>query len=179
MSEFKSLASILSSSAQKEELYASEQKRRYYRSKKGHFTKNAGTFDFIHLIKNWESIVGPLMAKNTIPLKIKYKVLYINSKHSVFAQELGFLSPQIIEKIEKMFPSLLGKISKIKFSFSQLSSDQFTQGKKMIQSVKETKPKLHPYSPEYQKIKSHAKMMFSEIEDEEVRDALTRFLLNS
>ena len=118
MENFKSISEILSNKGNKEELYVSDQKKRKWRSNKGLYTKNKGTFDFIHLIKQWDQIVGKMMADNTIPLKIYKSSLIISAKHPIFAQELGFLAPMIIEKIHASFPELKSKVSKIKFSNS-------------------------------------------------------------
>jgi hypothetical protein len=182
MKYFETLAEIMSQDSKSEELYTSDQKKRTWRSNRGRYTQNKGTFDFIHLIKNWEGIVGKMMASNTIPLKISYQSLIISAKHPIFAQELGFLAPMIIEKIHIQFPELKDKISKIKFSHSNVSSDQFANhsNKKIYKKPeKSKKQKLHPYSPEYQQLKIKAGQLFEDIEDEEVRKILTTFLLEN
>jgi hypothetical protein len=182
MKHFETLAEIMSKDSKTEELYTSDQKKRTWRSNKGRYTQNKGTFDFIHLIKNWEEIVGKMMASNTIPLKIAYKSLIISAKHPIFAQELGFLAPMIIEKIHTQFPELKEKITKIKFSHSNISSTQFSNDSNLAAAKKKKvikKPKLHPYSPEYQQLKVKAGQLFSDIEDEEIRKMLTNFLLSN
>ena len=178
MENFKSISEILSNKGNKEELYVSDQKKRKWRSNKGLYTKNKGTFDFIHLIKQWDQIVGKMMADNTIPLKIYKSSLIISAKHPIFAQELGFLAPMIIEKIHASFPELKSKVSKIKFSNSKNSSSQFLKQNKTFKPQKETKQKLHPYSPEYQALKLKANKLFEEIEDNEVKEMLTNFLIS-
>ena len=181
MSEMKTLAEIMSQTSTKEEVYTSDQKKRHWRSNKGRFTRQPGTFDFIHLIKNWENIVGKMMADNTIPLKVAQGSLIICAKHPVFAQELGFLAPMIIEKIHNQFPELQSKITKIKFAHSNMSSAIFAAQKQKtkVEPQKEKKMRFHPFSPEYQQLKVKANQLFSDIEDEETREILTKFLLEN
>jgi len=95
MNDLKMLYDILGRDDTKEEVYTTDQKKRYWRSQKGQYSKTKGLFNFLQLIKDWESIVGPMMAKNTVPLKVKSKTLFISTKHAIFAQELGFLTPVI------------------------------------------------------------------------------------
>lgn len=145
----KSLSDIFAHGDTTEELYTSDQKKRYYRKSKGRFRHKEGAFDFIHLIKCWEEIVGTLMANNTIPLKIYKNTLLVSTKHAVFSQELGFLTPQIIKKIKELFPELGEKITKIKFSHSNYTSFDF-QKEQVQEKIQPTKrKKLHPFSPEF------------------------------
>lgn len=178
MKKMKSLADLLARSQNDSELYTSDQKRRESRRSKGHYTKSETTFDFIFLIKSWEDIVGPLLGKNSIPLKIKYKTLYICTKHAVFSQEMGFLSQEIIEKVQIKYPGLKGSIDKLKF----LNNEKVFNFKddhinKKNEEIKKT-PKLHPFSPEYKKRVFKAQELFEGIEDEEVRTALKNFYLS-
>ncbi len=169
----KTLGDILAQSNQDEELYTTDQKRRYWRSKKGYYTKTEGVFSFIHLIQNWRSIVGDFMGENTLPLKIKQGTLIVACKHSIFAQELGFLSPQIIEKIHQTFPSFQG-IKKIKFTHNDFLN-HFEQ-KEKAQKTQEEK-KLHPYSPEYKQLVKKAEELTEDIEDPDVKEAIKNFYL--
>ena len=73
------------------------------------------TFDFLDLIKKWETIVGTKMMKVTSPLKIKSDCLFIITKHSIYSQELSFLSEEIKNEIFKVFPKLKPVIKKLAF----------------------------------------------------------------
>lgn len=176
MSFLKSLSDIFATENTDQELYTSDQKRRKWRANKGRYTRSEGVFSFIHLIKNWEEIVGKMMAQNTIPLKIKASTLYISTKHAVFAQELAFLAPEILEKVKASFPELENKITKIKFIHSDFSAHAFEQSKKAGKPVKQ-KEKLHPLSPEFQQRKIKAQKLVADIEDEEIKEILTKFML--
>ncbi|KAF0134912.1 MAG: hypothetical protein FD145_293 [Candidatus Saganbacteria bacterium] len=60
------------------------------------------------LIKNanivllWSECVPREIAKNTEAIKIRNKVLYVDAKTSVWAQELNFLKKEILEKINEI-----------------------------------------------------------------------------
>lgn len=178
MKKMKSLADLLARADDSTELYTSDQKQREQRKNKGHYTKSGSTFDFIFLIKSWDDVVGSLLAKNSIPLKIKYNNLYICTKHAVFAQEMQFLSQDIIKKVEDNFPSLEGKIKELKF----LNNEKVFNFKeiKKEENFKLQKPKksLHPFSPEFKMRKFKAQELFEDIEDEEIKKALIDFYLS-
>ena len=178
MKEIKSLGDILGTDDNSEELYTTDQRKRHRRAQKGRFTRQEGIFSFIHLIKAWEEIVGKMMASNTTPLKIRNKQLIISTKHSIFANELSFLIPKIIEKIHLKFPELGPHVTGIKFMHSKVSSRDVMKPNQSLPKERKVK-KLHPYSPEFIQKKVKAESLFSDIEDEEVRKALTDFLLQS
>ena len=64
MSNLKPLIDILGHDDETQELYTSDQKKRYFRSQKGPYSRQKGLFNFLQLIKEWEVIVGKLMAQN-------------------------------------------------------------------------------------------------------------------
>lgn len=178
MKKMKSLADLLGRAQNTEELYTTDQKKRETRKSKGYYTNSETTFDFIFLLKSWEEVVGELLAKNSLPLKIKYNTLYICTKHAVFAQEMGFLSQEIIQKIEAKFSGLKGKIKKIKFLNNEKVFN-FKEDQKFEKLTPEKKrPSLHPFSPEYKHRQFKANELFQDIEDEEVRLALKNFYLS-
>lgn len=180
MSKMRSIGEILSQDDDSEELYSTDQRRRKGRAKLGRFTRNAHTFDFIHLVKNWEQIVGTMLSQNTIPLKIKNHNLFILTKHAVFSQELSFMDQMIIKKIEDLFPAFNGKIKKVRFSTGNFSSDEFNQfqSKKNTQAgVEKPQKQAHRFDPNYRKKKMHAEQIFSDIEDEEIKDLLIQVYL--
>lgn len=179
MSDLKPLGEIFGQDDNKEELYSTDQKKRYYRAQKGRYSKTKGLFNFLNLIKDWESVVGPMMAKNTIPLKIKSQTLFISTKHPIFAQELGFLAPEILLKVKEEYPELENKVSKIKFSYSKYTSEQFSKRKETLNKVlpenQNTGP--HKFSPLYKRRLLEARQSFQHIEDEEVKSILIDFML--
>lgn len=183
MSELKKLYEIIGTDDVKKEIYSSDQKAREQRSEKGQFSKTKGLFNFLQLIKDWESIVGPMMAQNTLPLKIKAKTLFISTKHAIFAQELAFLSPEILIKIKNKFPELEKNITQIKFSHSKYSAQLFNQSHNSRNSLsnqkKLTKKSIpHKFSPYYQARVQKAQHYFSHIEDPEIKKMLIDFMLS-
>ena len=159
------------------ELYESDRKKRQKRAYKGYFSRYGGTFDFIYLIRNWDKIVGKLLSQNTIPHKIQKSTLIIMTKHNVFAQELSFMGPQIIKKIEEEVPELAGKITKIKFSHANYSWDEFQQKAQKKSNSPAPVAKLHPYSPQYQLKKKQAEALFNDIEDPETKELLMKLFI--
>lgn len=172
MKNIKSLADILAQPDSQDELYTSDQKKRKRRAKRGYYTKKDGVFSFINLIKKWDLIVGEFMAANTIPLKIKNKTLIVSTKHSIFAQELGFLTPEIIQKINQLFPDLEGQVKSIKY----LHSNIFEPSQERNETPQRTR-KLHPQSPEFKQLKKKAQTLTQDFEDAEVIAAIEKFIL--
>jgi len=48
----------------------------------------------------WRDIVGPELARLTLPVELKQKVLEIQVAHQAWAQQLQFLKPSILAKIK-------------------------------------------------------------------------------
>lgn len=182
MDKPKSLQEFLSNNVKHNDVYSTDKKKRKWRSNKGYFSKDGDSpFDFIFLIKRWDEIVGKMLAQNTIPQKIVRATLIVMTKHPIFAQELGMISPQIIRKIESQIPALRGKINKIKFSHSEYSWESF-QEKTKEPTIKEREVarKLHPFSPEFKLKKQQALEIFKDIEDDDFRESLVSlFILNN
>lgn len=178
MTDIKTLGDLLAKDPEQKEIYLSESKRREARKQRGFYTKTPATFDFIFLIKCWEDIVGNLMGKNSLPLKIKYDTLYITTKHAVFSQEMGFLSQDIIKKIEDRFSSLEGKIKKIKFTNNEFLFEQKKALSITSEQENSNKARLHPFSPEYKRRSFMAEELFKHVEDEEVKKILKDFYLS-
>lgn len=180
MKDLKPLIEILGKDDESEELYSSEQKKRGWRAQKGRYSREKGLFSFLLLIKQWEELVGKMMAENTIPLKIKGKTLIVSTRHAIFAQELSFLAPQILEKIKEKFPELEAKVNKIKFTYSDYSAKSFSNEKIKADPKKaSSKPgRPHRFSPLYQRRMAKAKDYFSHIEDPEVKEILMNFMIN-
>jgi hypothetical protein len=177
MTKMRSLAEILSSNDDSEELYTTDNVRRKKRAQMGRFTKSSATLDFIHLVKNWDKIVGPMLAQNTIPLRVKSGNLFILTKHAVFSQELSLMSQLIIDKVEELFPSFRGHIKKVRFSTGDYSSEEFNNMKDKNNSNPPPNPKHHPFDPKYRMKKKQADALFSDIDDEEIKQLLVQVYL--
>lgn len=147
------------------------------KGQKGHF---AESFDFLTLIKQWEEIVGPRLAKYTIPLKNQKKILTILSYHSSYSQQLSFMERQLVEKIIESFPQLKNKIDRIKFI---VNTSYFEQQKvimnKKIGHQSTSEPTLHPQSPQYKTLKKEADSLLEEVHDNELKETLTSLYLQS
>lgn len=134
-----------------------------------------GGFDFLELIKAWESIIGKNFAKKTIPLKHKGDTLTILTEHSSYSAQLKFLEQVLIDKICKKFTSFQGKIKKINF---QSNTTIFQEKMKVLTrqisiSDKPTIPAgLHPQSPEYFKLQQEAKQSLGDFEDQDLKASL-------
>jgi hypothetical protein len=178
MSRIRTLADILSRDDDEQEVYHTDQSLRNQRAKQGFFTAKAHSFDFLHLIKCWKDIVGPMLAQNTIPLKIKAGQLYVLTKHSVFAQELSFVDQVIIEKIKKDFPSFEKQIEKIRYITGNFSAEEFNRhpNKKAANDLSQKK-QPHPFDPIYRQKLLKAQSFFADVEDSEMRELLIKAYL--
>lgn len=145
-------------------------RQKVYTSKKPH-----SGFDFLELIKNWKDIVGPNLAKKTIPLKHKGNTLTILTEHSSYSAELKFLEQPLIQKIVSRYENFQGKITRINFqSNTNIFKEKMTILTKQINNKEkrvEEMP-LHPQSPEYFELKNRAEKTFGDFEDKELKDSL-------
>ena len=122
------------------------------------------TFDFLSLIQNWEKIIGAQLAKHTSPLRIQNKSLIILTRHSVYTQQLSYLSEEIRKKIFEFYPSLRRSVNKLQFFtseklFNDLDKVPFSQ-----EEISKVKTQKHKYSPHYQKQLQQAKQKYQDIE---------------
>jgi len=138
-------------------------------------------FDFFSLVAEWPNIVGKEMSSHTLPLKNVGKTLTILSDHPAYSQSLKLLENMLIEKIEKIFPSLLGKMTKIHF---QVNSQFFKETKTAYQNhmpmkveQKEEKQILHPQSPQYKELVHKAELVLKDVEDPEIKKRLTSLFI--
>lgn len=132
------------------------------------------TFDFLSLIENWHLIIGEKFAKFSIPLKLQYGTLTILSNHSVFAQHLGFLEETIKVKIVEHYPALKGKINSIKFQNNPRHfQDQVNSHASRVKSkIDENEVLIHKQSPRYKELERKAKEVFSDLEEDEIKDQI-------
>lgn len=135
------------------------------------------TFDFLELIKKWPAIVGEKMCQVTSPLKIQQDSLVIVTKHSVYSQELSFLSETIKLEIFKVLPELKPIIKRLNF---QTQEGFFQQKEIQAQKIAQSAPaKLHPQSPKYKLLKIEAERLFGGIEDPELRQSMVSIFMQS
>jgi len=141
-------------------------------------------FDFLELIERWEDIVGPKLAKTTIPLKNQKQTLTILTNHSAYSQALSYMEETLKSKLFKIFPQLQTKIKKFNFQVSTAHFDRTKadleqranlDNKNLAQQKKRTT--FHPQNPIYKKLKTQAEAEFSYIEDEQTRQALISIYL--
>ena len=53
--------------------------------------------------REWNTVVGDLVAQNSVPLKVEKGVLYVSAKNSTWRQELSMQKTQILKKFEARF----------------------------------------------------------------------------
>lgn len=53
--------------------------------------------------KEWNAVVGEVLARNSVPVKVENGVLYVSVKNSVWRQELSMHKPQILKKYKERF----------------------------------------------------------------------------
>lgn len=136
------------------------------------------TFDFLALIRCWKDIAGTKLSEHTIPLKNQNGTLIILSNHSAFANELSYMELPLKRKIFEKFPNLEKSIQSIKFIVDTTHfSKQYQQ---FITPVEKKKNQgLHPFSPEYRKLKKEAEEFFLELEDKELKEKMISLYIQS
>lgn len=148
--------------------------------------KASELFDFLELIERWEEIVGPKLAKVTIPLKNQSQTLTILTNHSAYSQALSYMEDTVKQKLFKIFPLLKTKVKKLNF---QVSTAHFDKTKADLEkranlnrrpeAEKKKRTTLHPQNPIYKKLKLRAEEEFSHIEDEEIRKSMISLYLQN
>lgn len=139
------------------------------------------SFDFISLIKAWKEIAGDKLSQHTIPLKNQHGTLVVLSNHSAFANELSFMELPLKKKIFAKFPNLEKSITNIKFIVDSTHfTKQYTQFAMPTEKLKKQNENLlHPFSPEFRRLKKEAEEMFSDIEDAENKARLISLYIQS
>jgi hypothetical protein len=133
------------------------------------------TFDFLELIESWPEIVGLALSKVTSPLKIKGDLLIIVSKHSSYSQNISFLSEEIKENIFKLFPKLRLVIKKLNFQ----TQENFFSNKDSHEKEKKAISRYHPQDPTYKILKIEAERLFSNLDDQELKNLLISIFIQS
>lgn len=143
-------------------------------------------FDFLKLIERWEDIVGPKLAKVTIPLKNQGHTLTILTNHSAYSQSLSYMEDTLKTKLFKVFPQLRTKVKKFNF---QVSTAHFDATKADLEKRANLSKKpnieqkqrttLHPKNPIYKKLKLKAQEEFAHIEDDQLREQMISLYLQN
>ena len=151
-------------------------------SSKTPFKKEQGglhdSFDFLALIRSWKEIAGAKLAEHTIPLKNQNGTLIILSNHSAIANELSYMELVLKKKIVEKFPNLEKSILSIKFI---VDTTHFSKQYEQFITAPEKKkvPELHPYSPEFRRLKKEAEEEFGNIPDLELKEKMISLYIQS
>lgn len=139
------------------------------------------SFDFLSLIKAWKEIAGDKLSQHTIPLKNQNGTLLVLSNHSAFANELSYMELPLKKKIFAKFPNLEKSILNIKFIVDSTHfTKQYNQFALPTEKVKKQNENLlHPFSPEFRRLKKEAEEMFIEIEDPEIKERMISLYIQS
>lgn len=136
------------------------------------------SFDFLALIRAWKDIAGNKLSEHTIPLKNQNGTLIILSNHSAFANELSYMELPLKKKIIEKFPSLEKSILSIKFIVDSTHfSRQYSQFVAPVE--KKAANTLHPYSPEFRKLKKEAEDIFGDLDDTELKEKMISLYIQS
>ncbi len=138
----------------------------------------AESFDFLSLIRAWKEIAGDKLSEHTIPLKNQNGTLIVLSNHSAFANELSYMELPLKKKIFDRFPNLEKSIKNIKFIVDSTHFErQYLQF--VAPGEKQQQPLFHPYSPEFRRLKKEAEVLFSDIDDAEIKEKMTSLYIQS
>lgn len=136
------------------------------------------SFDFLALIRSWSEIAGAKLAEHTIPLKNQNGTLVILSNHSAIAAELSYMELALKKKIFAKFPALEQSILSIKFIVDTTHFQ--TQYQQHIAPLEKKKTQgLHPFSPEFRKLKKEAEELFSDMTDLELKEKMISLYIQS
>ncbi len=137
------------------------------------------SIDFIQLIKGWNDIIGTDFGKNTLPLKISYKTLYILTPHSTYSEQLSFTEHLIVKKIITKFPSFRNEIRKIRFQVNPNHFLQKTVEREKFILKKEKQIIPHRFSPEYKVLNKEGEEVYQDIDDLELKEQLISIYIQS
>nr|CRH08041.1 Conserved protein of unknown function. Zn-ribbon-containing, possibly RNA-binding protein and truncated derivatives [Candidatus Magnetococcus massalia] len=118
-----------------------------------------------HLIwKYWHQAVTPHIARHTEPVRLSRGVLTVRVDSPTWIQELTFLKPELLERLNRILPK--DKVKDIRFQHGRL--------KRSTREIESPRNPLPPATPqEREKIRA----IVAEVPDEAVRESLYRMLL--
>ena len=136
------------------------------------------SFDFLALIRSWSEIAGVKLSEHTIPLKNQNGTLVILSNHSAIANELSYMELLLKKKIFQKFPNLEKSVLSIKFIVDSTHFEK--QYQQFVVPIKEKKNKeLHPFSPEFRRLKKEAEEEFINMTDLELKEKMISLYIQS
>jgi hypothetical protein len=141
--------------------------------------KTVGILDFLSLIGAWPRIAGDLLAKHTVPLKLQGSTLIILTRHPAFSHQLGLMSEELKGQIAKVLPSYGRLIKTLRFQTSTPLFEEMDKRKSTTQgdSSPKQRPRLHPQSPEYKRMRKEAESFFKEETDNDIRELFIKLSL--
>ncbi len=131
-------------------------------------------FDFFGLIEAWRDIVGEMLARESIPLRLKNRTLFILTRHPAFADNMKYMEKILLQKIAERFPVAAPMLDKIAFE----SNEVFFQ-EKARPFLKPKAPTLHPHSPEFKRLKAEAEKLFADVSDTGERERWVSLYIQS
>ncbi len=117
-------------------------------------------FDFFGLMVAWHDIVGEMLAKESLPLRLKNHTLFILTRHPAIAANMKYAEKVLLEKIHDRFPVTVKMLDRIAFE----SNEVFFQ-EKARPFLKPRATALHRHSPEYKRLRMEAETLCAEIND--------------
>jgi predicted nucleic acid-binding Zn ribbon protein len=78
--------------------------------------------DAYRLWQHWDEVVGAAIAQNTRPEAIKGKLLLVNVSSAPWMQQLQFLKPELIEKLNQTLGK--GLVEDIRFQIGQVNVER-------------------------------------------------------
>lgn len=125
------------------------------------------TFDFLELIREWRTIVGDMLADQSVPMRLKNKTLFILTRHPAFSEKLSYLSKELIQKITKRFPVLGPQIERLAF---ETNESFFIAVAKRTPAPRNVARVPHPFDPNVRRLKAEAEKLFADVEDSAERE---------
>ena len=117
------------------------------------------------ILRRWKEIVGESVALQAQPRSIRNRILFVDVSHSTWMQQLHFLKPTLLEKIN----AFLGE--------SHIQDIRFKLGK--ISPAPSNSPRTRRWQNESldEKILERVETLVQKIDDEEVKGGLREILI--
>lgn len=124
------------------------------------------TFDFFALIRAWPSIVGDDLSKNSVPLRLRSRTLFILTRYPAVSDQLNWMSVQLRQKVTQRFPTLAPLVEKLAFE----TNESFFVVHHQRVELKPPRKMLHPQDPRYKRLRAEAEKLFSNAESPEEKE---------
>ena len=113
----------------------------------------------------WKEIVGETIALQTQPRSLRNQILFIDVSHSTWIQQLQFLKPQLLEKLN----AFLGE--------PQIKDIRFRLGKISSPSLPSSPSPVWPKEPLDKGTLDRMDQLLWKIDDKEMREGLRNILI--